>query len=323
MKVATIGGGGGHSALVSVLKNFPISLTALCNTVDDGGSSGRLRREYGVHDQGDVRGVLSALAGDRGKELGYRFQGGSLQGHTVGNILLTSFELNLGSQQAAIDRIRDWYGIHNRVAPMTNNNPVLHARTTDDQEVVGQSAIVKYLWSTDVAHIEAIWVDPADEPLSAIARDALQEADYIIVAMGDLYSSIAPSFCLTELKELLPKSKAKVIWLPNAVAPKSHVHYETTTKVLSFLQTLSPGFQPDMIVAHSAEVAHSTEKVLQDRGYRVSTMDLEPSAKMKILREDLLDATYLREKTVGDNIERSPVRYDLKKLKKIFEKILV
>jgi uncharacterized cofD-like protein len=322
LKVITIGGGGGHAALVSVLKNFPIELTALCNTVDDGGSSGILMRERGAHHPGEVRRILSVLANDKGKDLELRYIDGPNMGHTMGNLLLADLEQSLGSQQSAIDEIRKRNGIVHNVAPMTADNPVLHAKFQSGAEVAGQAAIVKQLWAHPDNPIEKIWVDPSGSTLSAIARQTLVDADYIIVAMGDLYSSIAPSFCLTELQELWSQIHAKVVWFPNLVAPIAHTHYKTTSRALEFLQLLFPAFQPDIIVTHSQTIENEVVKRLSSGGYMVSSLDLIPKAGQTLIQEDILsDVTPVQ--SSADLVARSPIQYDAQKIQHIFETILI
>lgn len=322
LKVVTIGGGGGHAALVSVLKNLPIELTALCNTVDDGGSSGILMRERGVHHPGEVRRILSVLANDNGKDLEVRYTDGPNKGHAMGNLLLVDLEQSLGSQQLAIDEIRKRYGIVHPVAPITVDNPVLHAKFQSGAEVVGQAAIVKQLWAHPENPIETIWVDPRDSSLSPEAKQAIIEADYIIVAMGDLYSSIAPSFCLTELQELWSQIHAKVVWFPNLVAPVSHKHYKTTNQALLFLQLLLPAFQPDIIVTHSQMIESELLGGLSSAGYMVSALDLMLKAGQTLIQEDILSDVAPVQSSV-DSIARSPIQYDVQKIKHIFETIFV
>jgi len=321
VKVVTIGGGGGHSAVVKALKDLPIELTALCNTVDDGGGSGKLVREYKVHSPGDTRQVLAALA-ENGRSLNYRFSGGHLDGQTVGNMLLAGLELSTQSVQQAIDTVRSCFGIEHHVAPLTENIPTLHARSVSGREIMTQAELVHFV-RTQNDPVETLWLDPAETTLSTVARTALQEADYIIIAMGDLYSSIAPALCINELKSLWPTLKAKIIWLPNVAVTPGHVHYQTISTALSFLQSLLPEFVPNIIVTHDQVLPAGIQKALQEKSYGISVSDVETNEKIVVMRQDLLDEDYFPVQTVGDVVDRSPIRYDIEKLKNIFEKILV
>ena len=322
LNVVTIGGGGGHSAVIKALKDLPISLTALCNTVDDGGGTGKLVREYGVHSGGDVRQVLTTLGGEKAELLQYRFSEGSLSGYALGSLLIAGIEKSSGSFQKAIDEIRFWFQISHQVAPITENTPVLHARTKSGKEIVGQAEIVRFLWSQSDP-IETIWISPVESSLSEVARQALQEADYIIIPMGDLYSSIAPSFCISELQNMWSTLKAKIIWLPNVAVTPGHVHYVKQSEALKFLQTLIPSFQPNIIITQSGELSESVKKNLAEKSYGVSINDIQDSQNTKVMRESLIDENFVSQKIAGDSIERSPIRYDIEKLKSVFEKILV
>lgn len=322
LNVVTIGGGGGHSAVVKSLKDLPISLTALCNTVDDGGGTGKLVREYGVHSSGDVRQVLTVLGGDQAKNLQFRFSEGSLQGFTLGGILLAGMEKSSGSFQNAIDEVRSWFTIPQQVAPITENTPVLHAVSRSGKEIVGQAEIVRFLWSQGDP-LETLSIDPVESPLSSVARTALEQADYIIIPMGDLYSSIAPAFCVKELQELWGTLKAKIIWLPNVAVTPGHVHYEKYSEALKFLQKLVPSFYPNTIVVHQGELSENIKNILAEKSYGVSTNDIQDSENTKIISEFLIDESFAPQKTVGDAIERSPLRYDIQKLQSVFKKILV
>lgn len=322
LNVVTIGGGGGHSAVVKALKDLPISLTALCNTVDDGGGSGKLMREYGVHSPGDFRRILTALAQKNGEPLNYRFSSGAYEGQTISNLLLAGLELSTGSFQKAIDTVREWLNIKEGIAPITEGTPVLHAKTHSGKEIIGQKNVVNSVRSQNDA-IETLWLDPKEIKLSDIARDSLKKADYIIITMGDLYSSIAPFFCIREVKQMWPELSAKIIWLPNFAVTPGHVHYEKHSEALKFLQTLMPDFHPNMIVVHQGELSEKTKNILAEKSYGVSMNDIQDSPTTKVIAESLIDENFVPQKTAGDAIERSPLRYDLKKLQSIFEKILI
>jgi uncharacterized cofD-like protein len=322
LKVVTIGGGGGHAAVLQALKNLPIQLTALCNMVDDGGGSGKLMREYHVHSPGDTRLVLAALGGENAQHLNYRFAGGNLDGQTIGNVVLAGCEVSTGSFQEAVDILRSWFHIEPQVAPLTEEIPTLHAKTISGQEIEGQAELVHFVRSQNDP-VETLWLDPIETSLSNKAREALISADYIIVPMGDLYSSIAPAFCIQELKELWGALKAKVIWLPNLAVTPGHVHYQTLSGALAFLQSLLPQFVPNMILVHNEALPAAIQQNVQNRGYGVSTNDLHSSESMVIVEEDLVDTQTIPVPKEGDVVDRSPLHYDTQKLQTIFQKILV
>lgn len=319
--MVTIGGGGGQAAVVQAIQDLDLELVALCNTVDDGGSTGKLMQEYGVGSVGDLRRVISAMS-EYEKFLEYRFSKGSLTGHSLGNLWLAGLQLSGDSYESAAGRASKMMQVRHTVAPLTVRSPVLHARTVAGQEITGQRAIVVQVRSSTPKPYETIWIEPADVPLSQVARAALQSAEVVILTMGDLYSSVAPAFCVKELRERWSALRARVVWLPNFAITPGHLHYERVSKALQFLQTLNPYFQPQVIVAHDGTLAGALRRRLDQKGYGISRLDLESSAARTIIKEDLLDHHCVPAVDQRDAIERSPVRYDRNKLKKALERVI-
>ena len=307
--VVTIGGGGGHSAVIAALMDHISQITAVCNTVDDGGSSGRLRRERGVFPPGDIRQVLSTLAGDRGNALAHRYHDGVHAGHTKGNLLLADLEEKTGAIQSAIHRIREAYSLVHEVVPLTDIPGVLHAETQSGKIITSQYGIVEHIWGSPDDAITSLALFPTHIHLSAGAQAALLNADSIIIPMGDLYGSVGPVFCLEDMTRILETSKATIIWLPNAVAPIGHTQYRSVGAALQFFQTLQPHFVPHYIVTHDGTFTPEESTFLQENGYRV----VSPAASIMnttIVSKDLLDHTVQRTTQRGDLIRRSPIHYN-------------
>lgn len=320
IKVVTIGGGGGHAAVVEALKGFEIDLTVLCNTVDDGGGSGALMREYGVHSPGDFRRVMVTLAGNNAEGLNYRFASGLNQGQTLFNLTLAGLELSTGSFQKALDTLCDWLHIEHKIAPITEITPMLIAKSERGVEIIGQAHVVQHVRGT-TDPIAAQWLEPTGVKLSDSARVALQNADVIIISMGDLYSSIAPFFCIEEVQEIFKKTTAKIVWLPNVAVTPGHIHYASTSLALKFLQTLCPTFFPSIIITHDGEISEEIKQSLKEKNYSISNFDVQETDTLKIIREHLIDDE-IPERQNGDAIERSPIVYKQEVLKNIFQKII-
>lgn len=320
-KVVTIGGGGGHSAVIKALKDLPIELTAVCNTADNGGGSGRLMRDYGVQVPGEVRNILSALADENGKFLNYRFDGGELQGQTIGNLLLSGLELSEGSFEQAIEKIREWLHIKHQVYPITQKGVVLNAKTVQNRSVVGQLSVVQHLWKSPEDVLEELWIEPKNIPMNPRAKQALEAADMIIVCMGDLYSSISPCLAVAQMNTILKKTKAKVVWLPNVVSAPGHIHYTSIKSALEFLQTLCPHFNPQYIIFPQEKILAKDLKSIQAKGYNETFCDVETTENTKVIQTKLLDTTKIK-KLKSDVVERSPLNYNLHTLTNIFKDIL-
>lgn len=321
--IVTIGGGGGQSAVVAVLKDLPVNLTALTNTADNGGGSGRMMEQYGVAHPGEPLRVLMALGDERGGELSYRFESGELKGQTIGNIVLGGLELALGSQQAAIDRLGAMIGAQHSVSPITDVPLTLYTQTQSGKKIEGQRETVIQIRTHTDDPITSIAIKPADVSLGEKAKAALQEADVIIISMGDLFSSVGPTFCIPEFNEILASTSAQVIWLPNAAVTPGHIQYNQISGALAFLQQYAPAFQPDIIVAHDGTVSDELQNQLQETGYGVSQIDIESSDDCTVLASDLIGEMPPRIGSASDIVDRSPLQYSTERLIAIFKEILL
>lgn len=313
-----MGGGGGHSAVIKALKDLNIELSTIVNMVDDGGHSGKLMRDEGVHSPGDARRVLSASSKHAQKFLGHR----SADGSAYGNLLLAAAEKETGSFQGAINKLRGQMQIIYQVFPATEDKIILHAETVNHNTITGQAEIVKNIRSRPDQPYERVWIEPKNASLSAGAANALNNADYAVLTMGDLYSSIAPLLCLQEIFSH-PKKDAKIIWLPNFAVTPGHIHYKTTSGALKFLQSLNPSFRPNVIVVHERPLPLEQEDKLRERGYTTSKVDSENLSGIEIQTADLINPTYTAHNEPGDRIDRSPIAYDPDKLRSVFKKIII
>ncbi|MEO0769518.1 MAG: gluconeogenesis factor YvcK family protein, partial [Cyanobacteria bacterium J06649_4] len=190
-RIVVIGGGTGLSTLLRGLKHYSANITAIVTVADDGGSSGRLRREMGGIPPGDIRNCLTALA-DEEKLLTelfqYRFESGSgLSGHSFGNLFLSAMNEITGDWERAIAASSQVLAIRGRVLPSTLSDVKLWANLSDGRYIEGESNITKA-----GGNIDEIGCLPADPPGLPQAIEAIESADYIIVGPGSLYTSIIP-----------------------------------------------------------------------------------------------------------------------------------
>jgi uncharacterized cofD-like protein len=213
-KIVAIGGGTGLSTLLRGLKQYSANITAIVTVADDGGSSGRLRREIGVLPPGDIRNCIAALA-DEEKLLTelfqYRFQtGGGLSGHSFGNLFLTAMSDIAGDLEKAIAASSQVLAIRGRVLPATLCDVSLWAELADGRRIDGESNITEAQ-----GKIDRIGCLPADPPALPAAIRAIKEADYIIIGPGSLYTSVIPNLLVPEIKEAIAKTKAPRIYVCN------------------------------------------------------------------------------------------------------------
>lgn len=214
--IVVIGGGTGSFTVLRGLKQITSNLTALVSMVDDGGSTGQLRDEYGVLPPGDVRQCLVALSNSSQemRELfNYRFGEGSLEGHSFGNIFLAAVEKMTNNFDDATRLAGEVLNITGRVVPITTDNAqlVLH---DGHEEIVGQHTI-----DNSVLHKHAapeLTLRP-QAGINPMARDAILGADVVVLAPGSLYGSLIASLIVDGVKDALQQTKATVVQVVNLV----------------------------------------------------------------------------------------------------------
>ncbi|MEI6065340.1 MAG: gluconeogenesis factor YvcK family protein, partial [Pseudanabaena sp. ELA748] len=197
-KIVTVGGGTGMSNLLRGLKQYSANITAIVTVADDGGSSGRLRREYGVLPPGDIRNCLAALADEEKlvtELFQYRFETGEgLSGHSFGNLFLTAMSEVTGDLEKAIAASSQVLAVRGRVLPATLDHMVLWAEFEDGRYVEGESNIPEARGK--IKHIGCKPDDPKGLPQ---AIEDINDADLIIIGPGSLYTSIIPNLLVPEI----------------------------------------------------------------------------------------------------------------------------
>ena len=212
-KVVVLGGGTGQSTLLRGLKQFPVDISAVVSVCDDGKSTGRLREEFNIFAVGDIRKVIVSLSETEPlfeELLNYRFETTSdLNGHTVGNLLLTALSNITGNMQEGIETIGKVLKLKGKVLPFTLDSPTLIGKMDDDSIVRGEHFITKSpLKIKDVFYESDISVNPN-------VLKEINDADLIILSMGSLYTSIIPNLLSKELLYTLDKSHAKIMYVCN------------------------------------------------------------------------------------------------------------
>ena len=194
-KIVVIGGGTGLSTLLLGLKEYTHNITAIVTVTDDGGSSGMLRREFGILPPGDIRNCIHALARTGGlltPLLNHRFHSGSLKNQNFGNLLLLALNEISGNFTEAVENMSKILAITGRVLPVTEEDIVLQATFEDGSRVIGETSITaaKRANQQNIQKMELVPADPA--PLDAVIC-AIEEADAIILGPGSLYPRSYPS----------------------------------------------------------------------------------------------------------------------------------
>jgi uncharacterized cofD-like protein len=227
--VVALGGGHGLHASLSALRRLVDDLTvdeltAIVTVADNGGSSGRLRGEFGVLPPGDLRMALAALCGDDewgdtwARVLQHRFAGdGEMRDHVVGNLLIVGLWELLGDHVDALDWVGRLLGAKGRVLPMALTPMDIRAdvRGLDDDPyklttVRGQVEI-----ATTDGVIAAIDLDPPDPPVSPDALTAIREADWVVLGPGSWFTSVIPHLMVLSLRDALVTTSANVVVVLN------------------------------------------------------------------------------------------------------------
>ena len=214
-KVVVIGGGTGNFVLLSGLRHYPVDLSAIVSMADDGGSTGILRDELGVLPPGDVRQCLVALS-DSSRMMrslmNYRFDAGCLQGHSVGNILLSALEKVTGSFEKGIEEAGKILSIKGKVIPVTTHQIRLKMILNNGKLLDGEGEI--FLSKELAQGFKSLYLEPYPKA-NPRAIDEIINADIIIFGPGGLYTSLIPNLLVEGMAKALRETKAKKVLVIN------------------------------------------------------------------------------------------------------------
>lgn len=272
--VVALGGGHGLHATLSAARRISDDVTAIVTVADDGGSSGRLRRELAVLPPGDLRMALAALAADdpSGRlwqaTLQHRFGGsGALAGHPVGNLLIAGLTEVLGEGQAALDEVARLLGVRGRVVPMSPVALDIEADVVgleDDprisRPVRGQVAV-----ATTVGQVRRVRLCPADPPASAAALVALERAELVLLGPGSWFSSVIPHLLVPGLAAALARTRAHRMVLVNLAPEAGETPGFSAERHLHVLAQHAPGLRVEEVLVDNAAALVEGERTHLDR----------------------------------------------------------
>jgi uncharacterized cofD-like protein len=215
LNIVVLGGGTGLATLLRGLKHYSSNLTAVVTVFDDGGSSGRLRRELGILPPGDIRHCLVALAEAEPlmtRLFEYRFKGGALDGHAFGNLFIASLTGVTGDLELAVKETSKVLNIRGRVLPATGHDVVLAAEFEDGRVVEGESNITAARGRIKRVYLRAGDVYPLPEVLDAIA-----DADMILIGPGSLYTSVIPNLLVHGMADAIRDAQIPCVYICNVM----------------------------------------------------------------------------------------------------------
>lgn len=251
-RIVVIGGGTGSFTILSGLKYYARDITAIVNMSDDGGSTGQLRDELGVLPPGDIRQCLVALSESDQimRDLfTYRFEEGTFGGHSFGNLFLTALQKTTGSFAQAIRTAGKVLNISGRVIPVTLTNSQLVLTQPDGSRVVGQHAIEETTFADGAGpkRQPALALEPTPR-LNPEAKAAIEAADLVVIAPGNLYASLAPTLIVPGLGEVLAAASARVIYVSNLVTKPGQTDNFTVTDFAREIERFAAGRILDYVI---------------------------------------------------------------------------
>ena len=238
--IVAVGGGTGLSTLLLGIKHYTTNITAIVTVADDGGSSGRLRQEFGIIPPGDIRNCIAALADEEQlitELFQYRFKAGhGLEGHSFGNLFLSVLCAITGNMVLAVKESSKVLNIRGRVLPASLDNLSLVALMENGEEIRGESHI-----GEAHAKIARLRCEPEHpEPLPDVL-EAIQMAELIILGPGSLYTSVLPNLLIPAVAEAIDKSKAPKVYVCNVMTQPGETDNFTVADHIQVLLDHSPG----------------------------------------------------------------------------------
>lgn len=294
--IVCLGGGTGLPNLLSGLKHYTNSISAIVTMADEGGSSGRLRRILGVPPVGDIRNCLVALSDSEdfmAKLLNYRFPGKrygadtELGGHALGNLILAALGEVSGNFNKGLVELGKILAIQGKVLPSTEANVRIWAKTSNGQKVYGEEKIDlgKYDGRRE---IEKLGLIPQDAAGFKPAIAAIAAAGVIIAGPGDLYTSIMPNLLISDIVTAIKKSRAVKIFILNIANKPFETPNYTASDYLQAVKKHCGDSLFDYIIINSRPQRKIPPK-LQYHYVKADVEILKTKFKIKILAGDIQD----------------------------------
>ena len=278
--VVAIGGGHGQAAALEAIQTYAGDICALVTVADDGGSSGRLT-SFGIPPPGDIRRCLLALTPEPSlwSELfAHRFQGGDINEHSLGNLILCALTDIYGDFVSAVATAERMLGTLGRVIPVADGPLTLRAMV-DEEEVVGQVAIAR-----SRGRISHLSIEPSDTAASRHALEAVAAADQIVVGPGSLYTSLIPALMVPMLGPAVLTASAQRVFVLNLVTQDGETMGLSGPDHIHALQTHSGIEGPGVIVAHQGPIT-------VPEGHEAVVVDVDSAAQYgwRVVYADVVD----------------------------------
>jgi uncharacterized cofD-like protein len=263
-RIAAIGGGNGLAALLSGLKAHTSNITAVVTMADDGGSSGRLRRDMGLPPPGDIRNCLVALADDESlmsRLFQYRFADGGLEGHSFGNLFVAALAEVTGDFERAVYESTHVLKVRGRVLPATLDDVVLHAQLEGGAQVSGESTIT----AADRLP-RRVWLTPEQPHALPQAVEAVLHADMVVLGPGSLYTSVVPNLLIPAVRDALDRTRAWVVYVCNVMTEPGETDGYTAADHLEALHRHGVTGMVDVVLVNDSPVTGESAAAYERAG---------------------------------------------------------
>lgn len=291
MNIVVIGGGTGSFTVLRGLKD-KANVSAVVSMFDSGGSTGRLRDEFGMLPPGDVRRCLVALAQEDDilrKLFNYRFdEKSSLKGHSFGNLFIAALKDITGSEQEAIRQAEKILRIKGKVLPVSFDNCELCAKLEDESIVRGENNIDVPKHNPNLKIVK-VWLEP-QASANKKAVDAILKADKVVIGPGDLYTSVIPNLLVKGIPEALEKTKAQKVYICNLMTkPGETTNFKASDHLKEIMKY---GCSPTAVICNSAQgPTDLLKKYAKEQQFPVE-VDEESIKKIgvKLIKADVMSA---------------------------------
>lgn len=285
--IVVLGGGTGLATLLSGLKDYTTRLTAVVTVADDGGSSGRLKREIGIVPPGDIRNCLVALAEDEslmGRLFQYRFDEGELAGHSFGNLFLAALAKVTGDFEEAVRLSSKILAIRGAVLPASLDMVSLQAELTDGSLVSGQSLI-----SGSSLPCRRVWLDPENARPTDAVLEAIGSADMLIVGPGSLFTSIIPNFLIGAITAAVNAADCSKLFVCNVMTQPGETLGFTAADHMAALTEHAGMAVADTILVNSLRPPRPIYEAYREEGAQPVAIDAQRLSDMgiRVLQADM------------------------------------
>lgn len=317
-KIVVIGGGTGTYIILSGLKKYPkLDLSVIVSMMDSGGSNRVIRDEFGLLPTSDLRQCMVALSEEKPKELirklfTYRYNSGTgIAGMTFGNLFMAALTDIYGSQEVAIEKTCEFLDVKGKILPVTYENTNLVALYDNGKQILGEHMIDEPEGDLCKHRIVELSVFPKANANSR-AISEIKRAEMIILAPGDLYTSILPNLVIKGIAKAISDSSAKLVFVLNLMTRYGQTNNYKASDFLSEIKKYL-GKDPDIILVNNAKIPKSAVNWYKKVGSILVEDDLKKIKKIKIIRNDFVHRKVYK-KDLSDILTRSLVRHDPDKL---------